>query len=174
MERLRMAGRSGGKGRERLVRWLAAPALACALAVAVPAAADELDLATLSAAPVALRAAENAPSVVVFWTPGCLACRKSLAELERFNQAAAAEGVALRTLVPPDEYEAARWMLADRGIVMHVGIADDSLDTETRRMLFDTPLAYAVSRDGRIAAARGGLLRLGLLEGLGKAAKGAD
>ncbi|NMG31249.1 hypothetical protein [Aromatoleum evansii] len=154
------------------VRRLAWPALALALFAAASARAE--DLAALSAAPAAVSAADTRPAVVVLWTPGCLACRKSLGELERFAAGATREGVVLRTLVPADEYEAARWMLADRGIVLHLAVVEDVLDAPTRRLLFDTPLAYAIDRDGKVAAARGGLLRLRLLEELGKAAQGGD
>lgn len=129
------------------------------------------DLADLGAARSAAHAAEGQPAVVVLWTPGCLACRKSLAELERFTAIAAQDGVAVRTLVPAAQYADARRLLAERGISLHVAAADDQLDTPSRRLLLDSALAYAIDREGRVVATRGGLLAVRVLEGLAHAAK---
>ncbi|NMF87991.1 hypothetical protein [Aromatoleum petrolei] len=154
------------------VRRLAWPALLLALVAAAPARA--VDLAALSAAPVAVRLAAGSPAVVVLWTPGCLACRKSLAEIERFVAIAARDGVAVRTLVPADAFDEARALLAQRGLTLSVVADEHRLDAATLRILRDSALAYAVDRDGTIVATRGGLLGVWVLEGLANAAKGGE
>lgn len=153
-------------------RRLAWPALALALVAAAPARA--VDLAALSAAPAAVQLAAGSPAVVVLWTPGCLACRKSLAEIERFVAIAAKDGVAVRTLVPADTFDEARALLARRGLTLSVVADDNRLDAATQRILRDSALAYAVDREGKIVATRGGLLGVWVLEGLAHAAKDGD
>ncbi|WP_246265464.1 TlpA family protein disulfide reductase [Aromatoleum diolicum] len=147
-------------------------ALALALGATLPAPAA--DLAGLSAAPVAVQLAEGSPAVVVLWTPGCMTCRKSLAEIERFVAIAAKDGVAVRTVVPAGVYDDARAMLARRGLSLPVVADENRLDASTLRILLDSPLAYAVDRDGKIVATRGGLLGVRVLEGLANAAQGGE
>ena len=77
-----------------------------------------------------------------------------------------------RTIVPAGVYDDAREMLARRGLTLSVVADENRLDATTQRILLDNPLAYAVDRDGRIAATRGGLLGVFVLEGLAHAAKG--
>lgn len=174
-----MNGRAGagiaagiGVGMRAWARRLAWSALALALVAGMPARAA--DLAALSAAPVAVQLAAGSPAVVVLWTPGCMACRKSLAEIERFVAMAAKDGVAVRTVVPAGVYDDARAMLAQRGLTLSVVTDENRLDPLTLRILLDNPLAYAVDRDGTIVATRGGLLGVWVLEGLAHAAKGGE
>nr|WP_198149673.1 redoxin domain-containing protein [Azoarcus sp. CIB] len=138
------------------------------------APAQAADLAALSAAPVAVQLAAGSPAVVVLWTPGCMACRKSLGEIDRFVAMAAKDGVAVRTIVPAGVYDDAREMLVRRGLTLSVVADENRLDATTQRILLDNPLAYAVDRDGKIAATRGGLLGVFVLEGLAHAAKGGE
>lgn len=107
--------------------------------------------------------------MVILWTPGCMVCRKSLPEIERFIPMAAQHGVTVLTLVPDADFDASRELLARRKLTLPVVSAGDRLDGATRRILLDSPLAYAVDRDGRIAAARGGLLGMQVLKGLAAA-----
>lgn len=174
-----MNGRAGagsaaeiGVGMRAWARRLAWPALALALVAVVPARAA--DLAALSAAPVAVQAAAGNPSVVVLWTPGCLACRKSLSEIERFVAIAAKDGVAVRTIVPAQVFDEARTLVAQRGLTLPVAAEENRLDAATLRILRDSALAYAVDRNGRIVATRGGLLGVWVLEGLAHAAKDGE
>lgn len=176
-----MNGRAGagiaagiGVGMRARARRLVRPALALALALVAAAPARAADLAALSAAPVAVQLAAGSPAVVVLWTPGCMACRKSLAEIERFVAMAAKDGVAVRTVVPAGVYDDARAMLAQRGLTLSVVTDENRLDPLTLRILLDNPLAYAVDRDGKIVATRGGLLGVWVLEGLAYAAKGGE
>lgn len=127
----------------------------------------------LSAADVASRAARGAPAIVVFWAPDCLACRKSLGEIERFGISAAERGISVRTIVPGDVHEEAQAMVSSRGLALSVEPDAGSLDVATRRILLDRPLAYAVTREGDVAGARAGLLGAWALEELAAEALGA-
>ena len=146
--------------------------LALVYGTALPATGA--DLLGLSAAPLAVELAAGSPALVVLWTPGCMACRKSLAEIDRFIMMAAQQGVVVRSMVPASALDDARALLARRGLTLPVVAADERLDAATLRMLLDTPLAYAVDRNGQIAAARGGLLGVWVLEGLAEAARGRE
>lgn len=156
----------------RLVRDLRGSAVALAVFAASPALAA--DLAALSAAPIAVELGAGSPALVILWTPGCMACRKSLAEIERFIPMAAQHGVTVLTLVPDADFDASSELLARRKLTLPVASAGDRLDGATRRILLDSPLAYAVDRDGRIAAARGGLLGVKGLEALANAARAGE
>lgn len=156
----------------RLARDLRARTVALALFASSPALAA--DLAALSAAPLAVELGAGSPALVILWTPGCMACRKSLAEIERFIPMAAQQGVTVRTLVPHADFDASRELLARRKLVLPVVADGDRLDGATRRILLDSPLAYAVDRSGRIAAARGGLLGVRGLEALANAARAGE
>lgn len=174
-----MNGRAGagiaaeiGVGMRAWAARLAWPALALALVASSPTQAA--DLAALSAAPAAVQHAAGSPAVVVLWTPGCLACRKSLAEIERFVAIAAQDGVVVRTLVPADVFDEARTLVAQRGLTLPVAADENRLDAATLRILRDSALAYAIDRDGKIVATRGGLLGVWVLEGLAHAAKDGE
>lgn len=151
----------------RLHRDLRARAFALGLLAAAPALAA--DLSALAAAPLAVELGAGRPALVVLWSPGCMACRKSLAEIERFIPMAAQDGITVRTVVPDAVFDDAREMLARRKLTLPVVADGDRLDTPTLRILLDSPLAYAVDRDGRIVAARGGLLGVQVLKGLAAA-----
>lgn len=148
--------------------------LVAAFALHGPASAGS-SLFSLEAADVAVSAAQGGPAIVVMWTPGCLACRKSLGEIERFGAEATRMGVTVRTVVPDDAYDEARDLVSKRGLALGVERDGGRLDAESRRILLDHPIAYAVDRRGAVAGARAGLLGSWLLEELaGKATEAAE
>jgi hypothetical protein len=148
--------------------------LVAAFALSGPASAGSA-LSTLAAADVAMAAAEGGPAVVVMWRPGCLACRKSLGEIERFGAGATRKGVTVRTVVPDDAYDEARELVSKRGLTLAVERDGARLDAESRRILLDYPIAYAVDRRGAIVGARAGLLGAWVLEELAvKASEAAE
>ncbi|WP_332671804.1 hypothetical protein [Aromatoleum sp.] len=123
-------------------------------------------LAELSAAGVAARIARKRPAIVVLWTPDCLACRKSLAEVERFAAGRGSNGIPVRTVVPAAAYDDARELVATRGLALEVESAAGELDTVSHRVLLDKPVAYAFGRGGEIKGAHAGLLGAWILEDL--------
>lgn len=149
---------------DRFARWLVACCLAGAVTIGQAAAPPPL--AELSAAEVAARVARDRPAIVVLWTPDCLACRKSLTEIERFAAGPAAKGIPVRTVVPAAAYDAARELVATRGLALKVESAAGELDAVSRRVLLDKPVAYAFARNGEIKGAHSGLLGAWILEDL--------
>jgi thiol-disulfide isomerase/thioredoxin len=148
--------------------------LVAAFALSGPASAGSA-LSALAATDVAISAARGGPAIVVIWSPGCLACRKSLGEIERFGAAAPRKGVTVRTVVPGDAYDEARELVSKRGLTLDVEPDGGRLDAESRRILLDHPIAYAVDGRGGIVGARAGLLGAWVLEELaGKATQAAE
>ncbi len=143
--------------------------IGCCLAAAISTLGSAVaapTLGELSAAAVAREVGRDGPAIVVLWSPDCLACRKSLAEIERFGTKVAGEGPAVRTVVPQDEHDEARELLSKRGLTIPVAPDADRLDAASRRILLDQPIAYAVDRKGEIVGARAGLLGAWVLDEL--------
>lgn len=138
----------------------------CLVAVAAIAPAAAATLAEMSAAEVAGRVAQNERTIVVLWSPDCLACRKSLAEIERFAASAASKGIFVKTVVPAASYEEARELVATRGLALEVRSAAGELDAASRRVLLDKPVTYAFGPGGEVRGARAGLLGAWTLEDL--------
>lgn len=115
-------------------------------------------LTALSAADVAVNAARGGPAVVVVWSPDCLACRKSLAEIARFRERAMRDGIVVRTVVSDDVREEAQAMVSKRELALSVEADAGGLDAASRRVLLDRPIAYAIDRRGEVVGVRAGLL----------------
>lgn len=152
--------------RNGIARWLVGCCAIGALTIVKAAAAAAPPLAELSAAEVAARVARDRPAIVVLWSPDCLACRKSLTEIERFAAGAAPKGIPVRTVVPAAAYDEARELVATRGLALEVESAAGELDAVSRRVLLDKPVAYAFGRGGEIKGANSGLLGAWVLENL--------
>lgn len=151
-------------------RYVFAFAVALAAGAAAGAAASVAPTVPAIDHRVAAAAAPTRPAIVVLWVPDCLACRKSLPEIERFAAGAAAVGVAVTTVVPIATYDEARGLLARRAPALRVESDAGLLPPADARALLDRPVAFAVDGHGQVVGTHAGLLGAWVLDALARRA----
>lgn len=109
-------------------------------------------------------AAERGQVVLVgFWSTDCLACRKSLFELQRFEAAFRDRGVKV-VLVGNDPPAKLAEFARSRGLKLAQMAQAGARLSGWEQRPHELPVVYAIDRDGNIASRHAGLFRLRDLE----------